>query len=93
MITKYIGRALFCGAITMLAGTAAFAAEPQANRIDPSAAYAEIFGAGPGTDASCTANCGDGTGWQCTGESVSCTDGADGGCVATGGGKTAIGLC
>lgn len=93
-MTKYIGKALFCGAIAMLAGTSAFAAtEPRVSRTDSSVAYAEIFGGGPGMDAECTADCGDGTGWICTGESVSCTDGPDGGCTATGGGKIATGSC
>ena len=44
-----------------------------------------------GNQAQCIADCGDGTGWECTGQSVTCVDGE--GCVAQGGGKTAIGLC
>jgi hypothetical protein len=41
--------------------------------------------------SSCIADCGDGTGWECTGSSVTCVDGA--GCSASGGGVTLIGLC
>ncbi|MDP9120213.1 MAG: hypothetical protein M3O15_02415 [Acidobacteriota bacterium] len=43
------------------------------------------------TQATCIADCGDGTGWMCSGESVSCTDGA--GCSASGSGGTAFGVC
>ena len=50
------------------------------------------------TNASCIADCGDGTGWLCTGASVTCVDGV--GCSASSsfnGGSTtakiAIGLC
>lgn len=41
--------------------------------------------------ATCIADCGDGTGWQCTGPSVSCTDGE--GCTATDGEIELSGKC
>ena len=42
--------------------------------------------------AECTADCGDGTGWRCTGASVTCVDGA--GCDAFGSdGSSAHGRC
>lgn len=45
-----------------------------------------------GEAARCTADCGDGTGWECTGASVTCVDGE--GCIAEGSnGEVAIGLC
>ena len=52
----------------------------------PNSAYYRIF-----EKASCIADCGDGTGWECTGPSVSCTDGV--GCSATDGTHTATGSC
>lgn len=46
-----------------------------------------------GENAECTADCGDGTGWVCSGSTVSCTDGEDGGCTAEGGGKKITAEC
>lgn len=44
-----------------------------------------------GNHAECIADCGNGTGFHCTGESVSCTDGV--GCTAEGGGVKITGEC
>lgn len=51
-----------------------------------------IFGGGDSPQAECTADCGNGSGWTCTGASVSCTDGV--GCTgSTPGFGTARGEC
>jgi hypothetical protein len=100
MLKKYAGRTLFCATLTLFAVGPAFAGSskdktkpdhPRAYRIDTTKAYSSIFEGGPTTDATCIADCGDGTGWQCTGDTVSCTDGS--GCTASSGGKTATGSC
>lgn len=41
--------------------------------------------------ADCIADCGDGTGWECSGPDVYCEDGV--GCAASNGDITLIGLC
>lgn len=95
MLKKYRGMILSCAILGLTATGSAFAAGPgpQATRIDTTAAYEDIFDGGSSTQAECTADCGDGTGWRCTGTSVTCSDGADGGCVASGGGKTIVATC
>ena len=55
-------------------------------RVTLQSSYNSIF-----QKAACIADCGDGTGWECTGPSVSCTDGV--GCTATDGTHTATGSC
>jgi hypothetical protein len=55
-------------------------------RVTLEGSYNQIF-----QKSVCVADCGDGTGWECTGPSVSCTDGV--GCTATDGTHTATGSC
>ena len=55
-------------------------------RVTLQSSYDRIF-----QKAECIADCGDGTGWECTGPSVSCEDGV--GCSATDGTHTATGSC
>lgn len=60
--------------------------EPIARQVDPDApSSAPLWG------ATCTADCGDGTGWECTGPGVACEDGV--GCAASNGEVTVVGLC
>ena len=93
MFKNYRGIIMFCAVLSLTATGSAWASvTPRATPVDPNAAYQEIFGGGSATQAQCTADCGDGTGWQCTGANVYCEDGV--GCIAEGsGGGTAIGLC
>jgi len=55
-------------------------------RVTLQGSYDQIF-----QKAVCVADCGDGWGWECSGPSVSCTDGV--GCSATDGTHTATGSC
>ncbi|HEX4498521.1 MAG TPA: hypothetical protein VIE43_22785 [Thermoanaerobaculia bacterium] len=48
--------------------------------------YNQIF-----KKATCTADCGDGSGWECSGPNVTCEDGV--GCSASNDEITLIGLC
>lgn len=101
MTRKTLTNLLLCALLsTCITGAAAAANQdkketkkqprPAATRIDlTNRSVARPISGNP--TASCIADCGDGTGWECTGASVSCTDGA--GCSASGGGITLIGLC
>lgn len=105
MLRKNAGKMMLCAALVILASGPVASADngkdksknvrPHAQRVDLTQAYSAIFGEGGGgtTEAECTADCGDGTGWVCTGTTVSCSDGADGGCTAEAGGKKITAEC
>lgn len=104
-VLRSVGRVVLGSALLVLAaGTPTLEAKDKAEKdrkvrphvaaVDVGALEKAIFGEDGGGDtaaATCTADCGNGTGWQCTGESVSCEDGV--GCTAAGGGKIVRGVC